>query len=74
MNENMNISFSKEQRKTNEIEITATASRIEYLNNRNIIVWGSDNLLCGENEVLIRHGEDNYILRLTRNGGLLLNK
>lgn len=34
----------------------------------------SSQLLLGENEVLIRHGDDYYRLRLTRNGKLILQK
>lgn len=34
----------------------------------------SDELLKGEREILIRHGEDLYRLRLTRKGKLILQK
>jgi hemin uptake protein HemP len=34
----------------------------------------SEQLLGGKAEVLIRHGEDLYRLRLTRNGKLILQK
>jgi hemin uptake protein HemP len=34
----------------------------------------SHDLLQGHREVLIRHGEETYRLRLTRNGKLILHK
>ena len=34
----------------------------------------SSELLCGENEMLIRHGDELYRLKLTRNGKLILQK
>jgi len=34
----------------------------------------SDELLQGARELLIRHGEETYRLRLTRNGKLILQK
>ena len=34
----------------------------------------SEQLLAGKAEVLIRHGDDVYRLRLTRNGKLILQK
>lgn len=34
----------------------------------------SNELLRGENELLIRHGDDLYRLKLTRNGKLILQK
>ena len=34
----------------------------------------STELLRGENELLIRHGEELYRLKLTRNGKLILQK
>jgi hemin uptake protein HemP len=34
----------------------------------------SDELLCGQHEVCIRHGEEIYRLRVTRNGKLILHK
>lgn len=34
----------------------------------------SSDLLKGENEVLIRHGDEVYRLRLTKNGKLILQK
>ncbi len=34
----------------------------------------SSSLLLGQKEILIRHGEEVYRLRLTRNGKLILQK
>ncbi|MDB5385992.1 MAG: Hemin uptake protein hemP [Planctomycetaceae bacterium] len=34
----------------------------------------SDELLCGQTEVCIRHGDEIYRLRVTRNGKLILHK
>ena len=34
----------------------------------------SSELLRGENEMLIRHGDETYRLKLTRNGKLILQK
>jgi len=34
----------------------------------------SDELLCGQREVLITHGDQTYRLRLTRAGKLILQK
>ena len=34
----------------------------------------SSELLCGENELFIRHGDELYRLKLTRNGKLILQK
>ncbi len=34
----------------------------------------SSELLLGENELLIRHGDELYRLKLTRNGKLILQK
>lgn len=34
----------------------------------------SEDLFRGSNEVLIRHGDETYRLRLTRNGKLILQK
>ncbi len=34
----------------------------------------SDYLFATKNEVQIRHGEEMYLLRITRNGKLILNK
>jgi hemin uptake protein HemP len=34
----------------------------------------SEELLCGQQEVCIRHGEEIYRLRVTRNGKLILHK
>ena len=34
----------------------------------------SSELLCGEAELLIRHGDEVYRLKLTRNGKLILQK
>jgi hemin uptake protein HemP len=34
----------------------------------------SEELLAGKSEVLIRHGDEIYRLRLTRNGKLILQK
>ena len=34
----------------------------------------SSNLLQGETEILIRHGDEVYRLRLTKNGKLILQK
>lgn len=34
----------------------------------------SEELLCGQQEICIRHGEEIYRLRLTRNGKLILHK
>lgn len=38
------------------------------------IVISSGELFAGRQEVLIRHGEETYRLRLTRNGKLILQK
>ena len=37
-------------------------------------VWKSEDLLCGGDEFLIQHGNDFYRLKITRSGGLILNK
>jgi hemin uptake protein HemP len=37
-------------------------------------VWSTDELLGDQREVLIRHGEDLYRLRITRHGKLILYK
>ncbi len=37
-------------------------------------IWTTDELLAGEREVLIRHGDDLYRLRITRHGKLILYK
>jgi hemin uptake protein HemP len=37
-------------------------------------VWTTEELLGGGREVLIRHGEDVYRLRITRHGKLILYK
>ena len=37
-------------------------------------VWSTDELLGDKREVLIRHGEDLYRLRITRHGKLILYK
>lgn len=34
----------------------------------------SEDLLCGQTEIVIVHGSEEYVLRLTRNGKLILNK
>ena len=34
----------------------------------------SSELLCGDTELLIRHGDEVYRLKLTRNGKLILQK
>lgn len=34
----------------------------------------SEELLCGQQEVVIRHGDEIYRLRVTRNGKLILHK
>ena len=38
------------------------------------IQWDSTELLQGQQEVLIRHGETTYRLRATRQGKLILHK
>ena len=38
------------------------------------IVWRSEELFRDQREVLIRHGEEVYRLRITRQGKLILNK
>jgi hemin uptake protein HemP len=38
------------------------------------VSFSSSELLQGHREILIRHGEDTYRLRLTRNGKLILHK
>ncbi len=47
--------------------LVATAKRI-------VREVSSSELLLGENELLIRHGEELYRLKLTRNGKLILQK
>lgn len=37
-------------------------------------VWQSEQLLCGDREILIVHGEETYRLRHTCNGKLILQK
>lgn len=37
-------------------------------------VWRSEEILHGEREVLIQHGQETYRLRLTRAGKLILYK
>ncbi|WP_353653604.1 hemin uptake protein HemP [Ochrobactrum sp. MC-1LL] len=45
-----------------------------YPGGRTIRAWDSAELLDGEDEAVIQHGGETYRLRLTRHGGLILNK
>jgi hemin uptake protein HemP len=46
----------------------------ERLANRTDGTFSTDQLFGGRDEILIRHGDDTYRLRITRTGKLILHK
>ncbi|WP_266034756.1 hemin uptake protein HemP [Brucella intermedia] len=45
-----------------------------YPGGKTVRLWSSEKLLGAEDEAVIEHGGETYRLRLTRQGGLILNK
>lgn len=45
-----------------------------YPGGKTVRLWSSDKLLGAEDEAAIEHAGETYRLRLTRHGGLILNK
>lgn len=54
--------------------VDTSARSFTYPGGRTVRIWDSEYLLDGQDEAFIQHGGETYRLKVTRQGGLILNK